>query len=510
LELALTSRFEIRDMARNPVMLTALAVLQHNDQRLPEHRVDLYESILGWLAAARENAQDRPAEQCLNQMRKLALHMQDAPGGRLVQINKRSAAELASQTFGGTVDANEEMLERETQDSGIISSLGADLKFWHLSFQEYLAAREIAGLTEQQQIEKVVKSGKLYQAEWREVMSLLGGVLFKQGEPKIEGLFRAVLAQLGDRPKLADQARCAALLGAMMRDLQGMGYTPKAPGYEKTVKAVARIFDAAEADKIDIKTRIEAADALGQVGDARLEEDNWVPIPAGTFPMGAQNCNKNGPNYDAEAFDQEAPVHEVVLKKFRIGRFPVTVQELGEFINDGGYKLERFWAAGGFGQFTEPEKWVEQQQHPNRPVVSVSWFEASAYCAWKGGRLPSEAEWERAARGPTGGKYPWGDEPPLDPSRANYEGKIGHPTPVGVYPKGNSTEGLCDMLGNVFEWCSDWYGPYEKPPSSQDEKYKVVRGGSWDFISQFVRVSSRYGCGPSYRYINFGFRCARE
>ena len=510
LELALTSRFEIRDMARNPVMLTALAVLQHNDQRLPEHRVDLYESILGWLAAARENAQDRPAEQCLKQMRKLALHMQDAPGGRLVQINKRNAAELASQTFGGTVDANEEMLERETQDSGIISSLGADLKFWHLSFQEYLAAREIAGLTEQQQIDKVVSSGKPYQPEWREVMRLLGGVLFKQGEPKIEGLFVAILGQIKDPPKLADQARCAALLGAMMRDLKGMGYTPKSPGYEKTVKAVERIFDAGEADKIDIKTRIEAADALGQVGDARLEEDNWVPIPAGTFLMGAQNGNKNGPNYDAKASDREAPVHEVHLKSYRIGRFPVTVQEFGEFIKDGGYKIEKHWAAGGFGQFTEAEYWAEQQQYPNRPVVSVSWFEASAYCAWKGGRLPTEAEWERAARGPRSSRYPWGDEPPLDSSRANYEEKIGHATPVGVYPKGNSAEGLCEMLGNVWEWCSDWYAPYEKRAGSGDEEYKVLRGGSWINYSLNVRVSLRSRNEPSYRNDIIGFRCARE
>jgi len=140
--------------------------------------------------------------------------------------------------------------------------------------------------------------------------------------------------------------------------------------------------------------------------------------------------------------------------------------------------------------------------------VSVSWFEASAYCAWKGGRLPTEAEWERAARGPAGNRYPWGDGPPLDSSRANYE--VQHPTPVGVYPKGNSTEGLCDMLGNVFEWCSDWYGPYEKPPGPQGEKYKVVRGGSWLNISQLVRVSNRIRIEPSYRDSIIGFRCARE
>jgi formylglycine-generating enzyme required for sulfatase activity len=271
-----------------------------------------------------------------------------------------------------------------------------------------------------------------------------------------------------------------------------------------------RIFDAVEADKIDIKTRIEAADALGQVGDARLEEDNWVVVPAGKFRMGAQKKDKSAANYDAEAFDQEAPVHEVVLKKFCIGRYPVTVQEFGEFINDGGYQMEKYWTGGGFGEFTEPENWAEQQRYPNRPVVNVSWFEASAYCAWKGGRLPTEAEWERAARGPSGSRYPWGNEPPLDSARANYEGEIVHATPVGVYPKGNSTEGLCDMLGNVDEWCSDWFASYESPAGSSDEKYKVLRGGSWSSNSLLVRVSYRLRYEPSYRYDDIGFRCARE
>ena len=396
LELALDNRPEVREMARNPVMLTALAVLQHNDQRLPEYRVELYASILTWLAAAREHKEGRPsAERCLEYMRKLALHMQDAPAGRLVQVNQRSAAEFLACAFGGMGDENEDLLERETQDSGIISSVGGDIRFWHLSFQEYLAAREIASLTEQQQIERVVKSRKLYDPEWRETMRLLGGVLRLQGEAKIEGLFQAILNRLAPE----DQVRCVALLGSMMRDLSRMGYAPKTPEYERNVKAVMRIFDPVEADKIDIRTRIEAAEALGQVGDPRLEEDNWVTIPAGTFWMGAQKRNKKGRNHDPEAYDDESPVHKVTLRPFRIGRFPVTVQEFREFIQDEGYAERKYWVAG-FGQFESPDKWEGQQQHPNRPVVGVSWFEAAAYCAWARGRLPTEAEWERSARGP--------------------------------------------------------------------------------------------------------------
>ncbi len=516
LNLALESRFEIRDMARNPVMLTALAVLQHNDQRLPEYRVELYGSILDWLASAHEHEGLPKAERCLEIMRKLALSMQEAPGGRLVQINQRSAAELTAKEFDGTIDENQTMLERETQDAGMLSSVSTDFKFWHLSFQEYLAAREIAGLTEKQQIALVTESGRLYRPEWREVMLLLGGLLKLQGEPKIEGLFEAILGKLATNPPLKEQAKCVALLGAMMRDLSPMGYVPKTPAYERTVKTVMAIFQPGEAEQIDIKTRIEAADALGQVGDPRLAEDNWVTIPAGTFLMGAQKQNEKGPNYDPEARDDEI-VHEVTLPKFRIRRFAVTVQEYATFIAEGGYSESKYWAEG-FGKYKEPEDWERQQKFPNRPVVSVSWFETAAYCAWAGCRLPTEAEWERAARGPRCSRYPWGNEPPLDPTFANYEG-IDHATPVGLFPKGNASWGqsgvLCDMLGNVYEWCADWYGPYEKgrqqnPRGPKAGKQKIMRGGSWIDNPEDVRVSNRGGDEPTNRSSNIGFRCAGE
>jgi len=508
-------------MAANPVMLTALAVLQHNDQRLPEYRVERYRSILGWLAAAREHHPGRPgAEKCLELMRKLALAMQDAPGGRRVQIPKREAAELAAATLGGTVDANEELLERETHDSGIVASVGNDLEFWHLSFQEFLAAREIAGLIEKEQIERVVLSGKLYRPEWRETMRLLCGLLRQQGEAKIEGLFAAILSQVapavaaagGVRPTLIEQSRCAALLGAMMRDLSRMGYKPKTPAYERTVKAVMRIFEATGAEEIDLKTRIDVADALGQVGDPRLEEDNWVAIPAGIFWMGAQKLNEKGRNYDAEADDDEAPVHELTLRAFSIKRFPVTVQEYGAFISAGGYWKREHWT-DGYDQFQEPEGWDIQTHHPNRPVVGVSWFEAAAYCSWAGGRLPTEAEWERAARGPSGTRYPWGNDPP-DASRANYDGNVGHATPVGLYPKGNSPESLCDLLGNVYEWCADWYGPYDggngdKPTGPKRREGKVARGSSWNVNPRQV-ASYRAWSEPTNRNSLIGLRCAAD
>jgi len=513
LEAALEARAEIREMARNPVMLTALAVLQHNDQKLPEYRVELYESILGWLAAARHAKDGRPtAEKCLEYLRKLALAMQDSPAGRMVQINKRTAAELAAREWGGAIEENENILERETQDSGIISSAGTDLKFWHLSFQEYLAARELASFSDEQLLARVVRSPNLYHPEWREMLRLLGGILKQQGVQKVDGFLSAVLATLPVPAGLEPLTRFAALVSSMMRDLKPMGYQPTDDRFDGAIKSVMGIFEPGQAQTIDIKTRVEAADLLGQVGDPRLDDHNWVQIPAGAFWMGAQ---KSGRNEDPEASDDEAPVHQVTLKSFRIGRFPVTVQEFARFVRAGGYTTPKFWKDGGFREFSEPEKWEGQKSYPNRPVVGVSWFEAAAYCAWAGCRLPTEAEWERVARGSNNTKYPWGDKPPLDHSRANYDLAIGHPTPVGLFPNGNSAEHICDLLGNVFEWCGDWYGGYsndrnENPAGPRNGDRKVLRGGAWNDDPRSLRVSNRIGNVPSLRDLSIGFRCAAD
>jgi len=336
--------------------------------------------------------------------------------------------------------------------------------------------------------------------------------LKQQGVQKVDGFVNAVLATVPSSTGLGPHTRCVALLSSMMRDLKPMGYRPSDDRFDAEIKSVMGIFETGQAQTIDIRIRVEAADLLGQVGDPRLDDRNWVEIPSGTFWMGAQ---KTGRNEDPEAVDREAPVHEVTLRSFRIGRFLVTVQEFAQFVKAGGYAAHSHWEGGGFQEFAEPENWESQMKFPNRPVVSVSWFEAAAYCAWAGGRLPSEAEWERVARGRSGSKYPWGDRPLLDHSHANYELAIGHPTPVGLFPEGNSTENICDLLGNVWEWCSDWYAGYsggreENPTGPVAGERKVLRGGSWNGDPRNVRVSYRIRNPPTLRYDNIGFRCAAD
>jgi formylglycine-generating enzyme required for sulfatase activity len=188
-------------------------------------------------------------------------------------------------------------------------------------------------------------------------------------------------------------------------------------------------------------------------------------------------------------------------------------------MDDEGYQNQKWWEAGGFGQREAPDGWEEQTRHPNRPVVNVTWYEAAAWCAWAGGKLPTEAEWERAARGTTGRKYPWGDQEP-DESRANYEMKIGNPSPVGLFPGGAAierTDCIHDMAGNVWDWVGDWYGedfyrksPGANPTGPDEGQFRVLRGGSWGNHTMGLRAAYRDRYEPDDRFDYVGFRCVRE
>ena len=511
----------IRLLARNPVMLTALAVVQWNEKRIPEQRADLYESILTWLSRSREKRPGRvSAERSLALLQEVALAMQIAAGGRKIQLSRREAAESIAgesewrtETPKDRLAGAERFLVEEEVDSGIVVSRGHDLRFWHLTFQEYLAARAIGARTDAEQRALLGPgSERLYGPEWRETALLLTGILHQQGRQKVDALVGTLLDGLGSTPALADRARCAGLLGAVRRDLRPLGYEPADSRYAELLHVVMGIFDRERSRSVPVEQRIEAADALGQAGDPRLDPQapgRWVDIPGGRVLLGTQKENPSAPNYDPDAQDDES-IHQVDLDPFRIARYPVTVEEFARFVDGGGYDDRRWWTAGEFGSWTKPDGWDEQKRHPSRPVVGVSWFEAAAYAAWSGARLPTEAEWERAARGTSGRIYPWGDEP-ADRERLNYLINVGHPTPVGIYPQGGTPEGIQDLAGNVWEWCWDWYGEYARDPQQNprgaaDGQYRVLRGGSWFDSEGFARAASRRISAPGFRSDFFGFR----
>jgi formylglycine-generating enzyme required for sulfatase activity len=263
------------------------------------------------------------------------------------------------------------------------------------------------------------------------------------------------------------------------------------------------------------------------------DSKNCVLIPAGEFKMGSTQETGAG------------PVHTVYLDAYSIGRFEVTNGQYKRFMDDGGYTDQSYWAAGGFNILEgrkAPFFWNNESYHgggvkdsENYPVGGVSWYEAMAYCNWlskksgKAYRLPTEAEWEKAARGTTTRVYPWGDE--IDHSWARYYDYLhpleNDPQPVGFFGCDNkdrslldnaSPYGVYDMAGNMREWCSDWYSldyyskaPQRNPKGPDKGIYKVVRGGAWNSIhSSDLHVCRRDYYLPIYIYDSYGFRCVLE
>ncbi len=254
-----------------------------------------------------------------------------------------------------------------------------------------------------------------------------------------------------------------------------------------------------------------------QAGDTMVRDKDgmtMVYVPAGLFEMGSNN-----------GWDKEKPVHIVYLDGYWIDKYAVSNAQFRKFVDASGYKTDAEkdgsgWVWTGIAWEAKPgADWM----HPtgegsslsgkeDHPVVQVSWNDAQAYCAWVGERLPTEAEWEKAARGTDGRTYPWGNA--IDKYHANYNGR--GTTKVGSYPRGASPYGALDMAGNVWEWTEDWFGYYSgeevrNPTGQETGNFRVVRGGSWRSpIEDYLRVSTRYWFNPDSRDCNNGFRCVRS
>lgn len=254
-----------------------------------------------------------------------------------------------------------------------------------------------------------------------------------------------------------------------------------------------------------------------------LAWDEMITIPAGPFIMG----NDNG-------VESERPQHTVALPAFRIGRYPVTNRQFLRFIREHGYSEPRWWPPEGWNWRTQikidaPALWRHSlYNRPEQPVVGVCWYEAVAYARWwsqaAGVRayLPTEAQWERTARGPDGRLWPWGQR--FEPGRCNtVEAKYGQTTAVNAFANGATPEGVCDLAGNAWEWCRTRWGrfwqtleypyPYNPADGREDEEgrqARIMRGGSWydPWPQSCAALRRRYL--PDARSNNIGFRLVEE
>ena len=220
-----------------------------------------------------------------------------------------------------------------------------------------------------------------------------------------------------------------------------------------------------------------------------------------------------------EGDSDEQPVHTVYLDAFYIDKTEVTNAQFAQFLNEQGNQEEGgvTWLDIRGGLISQSGgQYQPKSGYEDHPVIEVSWYGARAYCQWAGKRPPTEAEWEKAARGTDGRTYPWGEG--IDCDHAQYSECGGQTVPVGSKPKGVSPYGALDMAGNVWEWVADWYdsdyygrSPSRNPQGPDSGEYRVLRGGSWYFNGSHARTAFRHNSDrPTLTNYSIGFRCAQE
>ncbi len=527
----------VRRLAANPLLLTVLALMKRQGVTLPERRVELYQKyvetlIKHWNLARgldRGGARDMDVVATQRILAPLALWMHEtSPGvGRVPETEARTAlaAIFAERGEGDPQDAAVRFVEDIRMHTGLLVLRGPrEFGFIHLTFQEYLAAVAIAQKG-QQEIGPILDyfADRMGDDNWHEVFLLTVAYIgiIQQREAASGELLARLVQEVPGPP-----GQAVVWAGNAVVDAGPQGVTSKAA--QRVKKALFRTM--IDQDRVPANLRAGAGRVAGQLGDDRpgvgvkggLPDIDWIGIPAGPFIMGSDKA------VDNEAYDYELPQFECRLidVSYRIARYPVTVAQFGLFTKAGGYGERHYWNDAGW-------KWREEKKIDgpriigglfetlNHPQVGVSWYEAMAFCNWLAEKLgfavtlPTEAQWERAARHTDGRIFPWGDE--LDPQRCNMgDTGIGATSAVGIFPLGRAKCGVMDMAGNVFEWCLSRshknYQGYEAEAKVLDEvegdAARVLRGGCFFDDRRFVRCAFRNIYSPHNRDNYTGFRPA--
>ncbi len=580
-------------LAPNPLLLTVMALVHTHKGLLPEARALLYEDCVEMLLWRWEQIKVGAGPGGKVGLHRLLVE------ARLQTVDlKRTLWRLAYEVHyydrgegGAPADLAEEALLRALRDlhperswdwaqrvvdevrerAGLLVERQPGVyTFPHRTFQEYLAASYLSA--EGSFGERGARLARENTGLWREAILLaVGRLVHHQGETDRP---LALVAELCPATEPGDDVgwQAAWLAGEVLCELGLARARATHQGQDLLRRVRLRLAALLESGHLASRERAEAGDVLARLDDPRpgvgvapgadgrppLPDFVWVEVPAGAFVMGSRQN-------DAEAYDDEKPRQRLEIPDgYWLARYATTVAQYGCFVDGGGYDDPRWWTPDGRAwrrgewdsQLTDgwvrswleerpaelrgaPLRWDEQREHPNRPVVWVSWFEAVAFCrwltaalqaagsrqrVWRGGqtsdlplplsslqwRLPTEAEWEKAARGEQGRRYAWGDED-WEPQRANLEWSIGNATPVGMYPLGATPSGLLDLNGNIWEWTASLYRPY--PYRGDDGRNdaeagaaRVGRGGSWDNNQRDARCACRDGYVPGFFDDNVGFR----
>lgn len=532
-------------VAQSPQMAAMLAFLEHGKE-VPSQRALLYEQFVDRLI--RSNREANRAH-----LVALALEMQRArqdAGERLNEMRYRDVTALldrraaAAPAPPGRAGARGEALLSELSiQTGLLevgerrglSTLDLSVRFRHRTFQEYLAAYHYFTSYDQERASLLAHATD---PAWAEVLAFCCGLLAEYRPASVRDLLEQIL-QTPDAGAPAEElvrwAPRVAAASVCVTELASYNVDEATLEPVRRAQALAfRLLDEPD-ERVALATRLQIAEGLGAIYDPRLRDDRrWVRVPCGAFIRGSAAD---------EAWPQEGPPARVTLSELWVQRWPVTVREFQDFLEDpGGYQADQWWDEAGLAwrgarPGPGPKGWEQNSGVKNRPVSGVCWWEARAYCRWYNSvvvrsdtyglpegyvvQLPTEAQWEYAAHpGPEayagqGALYPWGPEWPAQPC-ANYARSglpVEGPTPVGLFPAGRSGRlGLWDAAGNVAEYCLDGFAPYDgaeaADPLCEDRRFGVVvRGGHFRSSGLDLRITARFGAGPGEQLETAGFRC---
>lgn len=536
---------DIGRLVPNPLLLTVVATFHAYKGKLPDQRAQLYEQTIDLLLWTWEQVRTNdpneatPLRQLLGEAGTNDQALYRALAGRAFLVQAQGGGDLDMAADIAEADLEKDLAAIHPSHSKdwagkviqairlraglLIERSEGVFTFPHRTFQEYLAGAHLAGLLEF--ATKALELAKSDLALYREVIPLAAGKYVHVNNDVERPLRLIEVLCPADAKDDLESWRLVVLAGEVLVEIGVSTACGRAGGEDLCKRVRGRLLALIEGEKLAARERAIAGDVLATIGDPRFRESNewclpademfgFVEIPAGPFLMGSDKGR------DGDAHDSEMPQHEVDLPGFLMARFPVTVAQFRAFVQATDAKLE-------------DEDGLRSPA--TRPSTSVSLPEAAAYCAWldrelrsrrdlpamlcqglERGKvtLPSEAEWEKAARGTDGRIYPWGGE--WRRERANtIEAELQRTTAVGCFPAGKSPFGCEDMIGEVFEWTRSRCAGYPYPADPKErakreapggDESRVVHGGCFVLGQRYARAAYRFVYHPAARGDLMGFR----
>ncbi len=532
------------DMVSNPLLLTTLAGVHTTNVELPRQRVKLYDQAamlmmkrwqevrIGQKVSLFDDVGLSDETRMLFALWELGYLAQKAgrDGEQMPDIPWAMAMSSFTKNLSGVVTDSKKaamkLLDYIDTTSGLLSGRGQDVErvyaFPHRTFQEYFAGCYLAKRT--RSFNRTVKELLAEGEYWRLSVELgMEELLFNDGNENPALDLTYSLCPGIPEPKREDDWRGVLWAGHFARIIKRgpIENDKQGGGPQFLTRLNSRLTTLLSEEKLAAHERVDAGLILGWSGDQRsgvcdFDIEMWVDLPGGCFTMGREKAK-----------------HDVELTPFKMSRYPITNGQYKMFIDTKGYDDRKWWSEAGWKQrqsnkWVQPEYWDNEEfSSPNQPVIGVSWYEAEAFCSWLTGhlqsesdlpqktivQLPTEAEWEYAARGRSDALYPWRNDD-ISEKYANYsKSNLGKPSAVGSYPSGQTPEGIYDLAGNVWEWCRDWYkSDYYKdstkkdPEGPDDGRFRVLRGGAWYRDPDSCSCSARIDDAPGGRWDSYGCR----